>query len=68
MEAGLQGTLDFTKIQNHILKFYFLRDIYICDPDVFYKNARFQFEILGILDYTKITKPDKFYSFEMCTI
>jgi hypothetical protein len=33
-----------------------------------YKCAKSQCEILSIVDYTKMTKSDRFYSFEMCII
>jgi hypothetical protein len=38
------------------------------DNDEIYKRAKSQCEIICIVDYTKITKSDRFYNFEIWTI
>ena len=45
-----------------------LSDLLDVDNDEIYKRAKSQYEILCIVDYTKMKKSGKFYSFEMCTI
>jgi hypothetical protein len=59
----------FKKNKNHISKFKKLqKNLDIVNDDKTYNNAKFQYEILCIVGYTKMTKIGNLYRFEnICT-
>jgi hypothetical protein len=68
-EAGLHVALYFQKFENPTFKFKKIwKKILDVDNDELYKHAKSQCKIVFIVDYIKITKSGKFYSFKICTI
>jgi hypothetical protein len=69
MEAELLVAFYFQKFENHTLKFEKkCEKILNVGNDEIYKRAKSQCKILCVIDYTKMTKSNRFYSFQMCTI
>jgi hypothetical protein len=61
-EVELHVVFYFQKFRNHSFKFKkILKKILDIDNNEIYKCAKSQYEILCIVDYTKITKFDRFY-------